>query len=227
MQLFAMTFLATFALLFGGSWLISRVTGHTTQAVVQRTGKSNSQLWLMKPGIFLHELMHAVVGKLFGMRITEFSLRPRGESAAHVSFAYNPRSIRQRFGLFMSGSAPVWGLSAVLLVLAKRAWLHAIAWQALPTVRFADLQPDWPWVAAWAVVTFLLTFGMSLSPQDFRNMWAGTPIVAVLMLLVFAAGYWLWPALLAGWQVVNVGFAVLVGIMLVISIVVDRLVVWL
>ncbi|WP_054722655.1 hypothetical protein [Lacticaseibacillus nasuensis] len=154
------------------SWLMAVIAGNTTQQLVNRTGRSNGQLWFMKPGILVHEALHAVVGLVFGLHITAFSLRPTADSAAHVSFRYASHSWRARLGLFFSASAPVWGISATLLLLGKRAWWPQQAWAAISP---HNLAPDWPWVAGWALLTVMLTFGLALSHQDLVNMWRGTP----------------------------------------------------
>lgn len=206
------------------SWLMAVIAGNTTQQLVNRTGRSNGQLWFMKPGILVHEALHAVVGLAFGLHITAFSLRPTADSAAHVSFRYASHSWRARLGLFFSASAPVWGISAALLLLGKRAWWPQLAWAAISP---HNLAPDWPWVAGWALLTVMLTFGLALSHQDLVNMWRGTPFLVVLLGLAYAVLAWLAPAALAGWWRVNQlagGFAL---VMLALSVVVNRLVAWL
>lgn len=90
MQAFMAVYVPSWLIFIGGIVLISTVNGATVQALVNRVGRSNTQIWYMKPGIFVHELLHAIVARLFGLQVTNFSLRadPRQGSAAHVSLQY-------------------------------------------------------------------------------------------------------------------------------------------
>lgn len=200
----------------GLSWL----NAATIQQVVNRTGKANSQLWLMKPGIFVHELLHAAVGWLFGVRISGFSMRPDQTSAAHVTFNYNRHSLRQRLGVGLASAAPVWGISGILLAVGKRAWFHKVALNQLLSV---GPKPDWVWVIGWSLVTILLTFGASLSKQDLTNTLIGLPIFVVVLVIVALAMAWLWPSGLTVWTQLNAMFLAVVLIMGVIAVVVNRL----
>mgnify|MGYP004469623715 CR=1 FL=1 len=200
----------------GLSWL----NAATIQQVVNRTGKSNSQLWLMKPGIFVHELLHAIVGWLFGVQISGFSMRPDHDSAAHVTFNYNRRSLRQRLGVSLASAAPVWGISAILLIVGKRAWFHKVALNQLLTL---GPHPDWQWVAGWIVLTILLTFGASLSQQDLKNTLIGLPILIGLLVMTALIMVWTWPAGLKVWLQLNVLLLAVVLVMGVIAGVVNRL----
>ena len=61
MQAFTAVYLPGWLIFIGGMLIISSVNAATVQAMVNRAGRSNTQLWYMKPGIFVHELLHAVV----------------------------------------------------------------------------------------------------------------------------------------------------------------------
>lgn len=211
----------TLAIMIVASVALSWLNGRTVQTVVNRTGKANSQLWLMRPGIFVHEALHAVVGLLFGVRVTQFSLRPDATSAAHVSFRYNPHSLRQRLGVAFASAAPLWGIGATLLLLGKRAWFPGVAWAQLLTTAPA---PDWPWVLGWLVAAVLLSFGASLSQQDLRNTWIGLPVILGGLLLIFAAAWFLAPTWLDAWMQLNRLLALVVAAMGVIAVLVNRLV---
>ena len=90
MQAFTAVYLPGWLIFIGGMLIISSVNAPTVQAMVNRAGRSNTQLWYMKPGIFVHELLHAVVARLFGLQVTNFSMRADvvSGSAAHVSLRY-------------------------------------------------------------------------------------------------------------------------------------------
>ena len=200
----------------GLSWL----NAATIQQVVNRTGKSNSQLWLMKPGIFVHELCHAVVGWLFGVQISGFSMRPDQDSAAHVTFNYNPHSLRQRLGVGLASAAPVFGISGILLAVGKRAWFHKVALRQLST---PGPNPDWAWVAGWLVLTILLTFGASLSKQDLKNTLIGLPIFIGILVITALLMVWLWPAGLILWRQLNMLLLAVMVVMGVVAVVVNRM----
>ncbi|WP_125711287.1 hypothetical protein [Lacticaseibacillus porcinae] len=210
----------TLAILVIASLVLSWLNAMTIQQVVNRTGKANSQLWLMKPGILVHELLHAIVGWLFGVGISGFSMRPDQDSAAHVTFNYNRHSLRQRLGVGLASAAPVWGIGGILLAVGKRAWFHNVPFSALLNV---GPQPDWPWVIGWSLLTILLTFGASLSPQDLKNTLIGLPIVVILLGLAALLTAWLWPAGITIWRQANILLSAVVVIMAVIAMVVNRL----
>lgn len=212
MTVFLTTVGATLTILLLGSSGLSWLNDATVRAVVARTGKANSDLWLMKPGIFVHEGLHALVGWLFGLKVTSFSLRPdvRQQSAAHVGFAYDRRSWRQRLGVLFAAGAPLWGIGAIELIIGKRAWFAQVSWTALAP---AALQPDWPWVLGWLLMTVLLTFGASLSRQDRRNFWVGLPLLALLLSGAFGLLWWLAPLWLISWTKLNTLLALVLLVM--------------
>ncbi len=214
---------ATLGLVILASVGLSWLNGRTVQRVVDRTGKANFQLGLMRPGIFVHEALHALVGLMFGIKVTQFSLRPDAHSAAHVSFSYNRHSWWQRLGVAAASVAPLWGIMTGLLLLGKRAWFPHVAWRALGEVKPV---PDWPWALAWLVAAVLLTFGASLSRQDLRNTWVGLPLVIVLLMVVFGALQLLAPAALIGWEQLNGMLFKVILAMAGIGLVINRLVGW-
>lgn len=61
-------------------------------------------------GTIVHELGHAFFHVIFGHKITNMKLTNRdplkGETA-HVAFAYNPRNVFQRIGVFFSAIGPI------------------------------------------------------------------------------------------------------------------------
>ncbi|KRM72416.1 hypothetical protein [Lacticaseibacillus brantae] len=97
----------------------------TVQLAVNRTGRSNHQIWWMQPGIFIHELWHASVAMIFGIRVKGLSMRAdeAAGSAAHVTLNFKPHSIWQQTGMFLSATAPVWGNALVMSRLTQRAFL--------------------------------------------------------------------------------------------------------
>lgn len=176
MQVFMNVYVPGWLIFIGGILLISAVNGATVQAMVNHAGRSNTQIWYMKPGIFVHELLHAAVARLFGLQVTNFSLRadPLQGSAAHVSLRYDRHDPLAQLGLFLSSSAPVWGISVVLLVLGRWAFFPAgnQVWEVLAAssslsekwvMMRSMVVVNWQWLAIFLVVTLILTPGVALS----------------------------------------------------------------
>ncbi|WP_203662724.1 hypothetical protein [Lacticaseibacillus sp. 53-4] len=65
---------ATLVILLASAMILSWLNARTIQHIVNVTGKSNAQLWEMLPGLWVHETAHALVGRLFGLHIQEFSV---------------------------------------------------------------------------------------------------------------------------------------------------------
>ena len=218
MQAFTAVYLPGWLIFIGGMLIISSVNAATVQAMVNRAGRSNTQLWYMKPGIFVHELLHAVVARLFGLQVTNFSMRADvvSGSAAHVSLRYNRRSLWAQLVLFLSSSAPVWGISTVLLIMGR--------WAFFPTdgrlwpVLTAATSLNEKWFAAFIVTALVLTPGIALSAQDLRNMWRSAPIVFLLTIVIFYVFLTFWPAGFAWWSLLNLNVLLLDAIMLLFSI---------
>ena len=61
-------------------------------------------------GTIIHELGHAFFNLIFGHKILKIKLTNRDPSqgeTAHVAYAYNPRNIYQRIGVFFSAIGPI------------------------------------------------------------------------------------------------------------------------
>ncbi|MGO2744053.1 MAG: hypothetical protein ACTIAB_01660 [Lacticaseibacillus paracasei] len=231
MQAFTAVYLPGWLIFIGGMLIISSVNAATVQAMVNRAGRSNTQLWYMKPGVFVHELLHAVVARLFGLQVTNFSMRADvvSGSAAHVSLRYNRRSPWAQLGLFLSSSASVWGISTVLLIMGRWAFFPTDGrlWPVLTAATSLNekwlamrglIQINWVWFAAFIVTALVLTPGIALSAQDLRNMWRSAPIVFLLTIVIFYVFLTFWPAGFAWWSLLNLNVLLLDAIMLLFSI---------
>ncbi|MFD1431484.1 hypothetical protein [Lacticaseibacillus yichunensis] len=215
---------ASFAILVGATVGLSWLNGLLVQHIVNRRGKASSQLWVMKPGLLVHESLHALVGKLFGLHIAEYSLRPdaSGRTAGHVTFTYSKKTLWQRLGLSVAASAPLWGISAILVLSGK--W---ILWPGQPwrTISVATISAPWWQILLWVGVALLLSFGANLSPQDLRGAAKGLPFLLIALIAMFALGWWLVPALLLGWRQVNLvacGVVLLLGCFAGLAAVITR-----
>ena len=71
-------------------------------------------------GVPIHELAHAAVAKIFGMRVLEVALYkpdPESNSLGYVQYAYKSGSIIHGIGRFFVGIAPVFAGAAVINLL--------------------------------------------------------------------------------------------------------------
>jgi hypothetical protein len=148
---------------------------------------------LMLPGIVLHELSHALVAKLLGMRVGKFSLglRWRGKSVELGSVTVSSGGVIRDS---LVGLAPLVSGTAVLLLVGSQvfdipalgeAWARA-GWSGVfQRVDGLGSVPDF-WL--WAYVIFVVSNAMTPSAAD-RQPWlvAGlylTLAVALAYLLV-------------------------------------------
>jgi len=190
-----------------GIVMLKWINDRTVALVVNHTGKSNNRLWFMQPGILIHELWHALVAILFGIRVKGLSMRAdyAAGSAAHVTMAYNPHNLWHQTGMFLAATAPVWGNALVINLLSWRAFYYH-------TTTFS---PDWPWVIILTVVGMTIVFGISPSWQDLRNAAHGLPFFLGLLLLVWVGLYFIFPSEMVIWQQFNrsllVAFTLLTG----------------
>lgn len=208
---------ATLVILLASAMILSWLNARTIQHIVNVTGKSNAQLWEMLPGLWVHETAHALVGRLFGLHIQEFSVHQSADrrAAGHVTFSFNKHSLWQRLGLFFAGGAPIWTFGAVVLVIGKRAFWPG---QPLALVGLGTMMPAWPWVGAWLLLTLLLSFGASLSSADLRTMMRGLPVFAVLLLAAAGLVRLVAPASLLTWVSLNVLAGWVAGLLVLVAL---------
>ncbi|MBR7112779.1 MAG: hypothetical protein IKC75_07700 [Clostridia bacterium] len=165
-------------------------------------------------GTPVHELGHAIFCLLFLHKITDMKLfSPSAEDGVlgYVSHSYNRKNIYHQIGNFFIGVGPILFGSAVLFVLmyflspdmyagvigniGKGAELSIASvvdagadmlTAMFKTAHFTDYKQ---WV--FFVLAILITLHMSLSPADMKGSAVGTGYIAVLLLLVNAAIYFL------------------------------------
>ncbi|WP_262316144.1 hypothetical protein [Lacticaseibacillus parakribbianus] len=191
---------ATLVLWCGLAALLTGINHTTLQRLVNLAQRDSAHVWWAKPGLWWHETTHALVGALFGLRVAEFSLRARGETAGHVTFRLRRWSWWQHLGLFLAAGAPVWTSACAILLVGKAVWWPRVAWAAIGQ---STLAPNWPGVLAWGLMSLALSLGAVLSVADLRQLLRGTPAAAALLVVVFAVLAWAWPTGLAAWRRLN------------------------
>lgn len=176
------------ALIWLGRWITRQV-----QVIGLRlTGSGRVALLLyyllLLPGIIFHEVSHAVVALLLGLKVSQFSLGPRVRGS-YVELG----SVRVTSGGTLRdslvGLAPFLGGTAVLLLVGYQVFHVAAlgaAWQSAGWSGVTGaLAAIWPvrdfWL--WAYVLFVASNAMIPSPAD-RQPWVTAGIYLVLALVI-------------------------------------------
>ncbi|MHA3066476.1 hypothetical protein [Lacticaseibacillus saniviri] len=237
-QLFMQTLGSSLIIFSGGIMLLKWLSDSTVQHLVNRAGRSNSELWYMRPGIFIHELWHAAIAVLFGIHVSKLSMRPdyRNNSAAHVDMQYNPAKWRHRVGLLFSSTAPAWGNALIMMLLTRQAFFQnniSLDWdirQSVATNQIAplfrglqDITINWPWLAALLLVGLVLTPGFSPSTQDLKNALSGLPWLLAALAGIFVLSGWVFRSWLWVWMRLNIDMAITFVVILVFSLLMNLL----
>ena len=150
------------------------------------------------PGIFLHELSHALAAILLGVRVGRMSIRPK-LAGQRVQLGFVPVEKTGVVRASLIGLAPLLAGSAVILWIGYGVFDTGTMGAALAAEGLADLAAwarkalDAPDAWLWAYVVFAVGNTMLPSRAD-RQAWA--PVLLFLFLigvLIWMAG--LWPAI--------------------------------
>ena len=160
------------------------------------------------PGIFVHEMSHALAAAMLNVRVGRITIRPR-QSGKHVQLGFVPIERTDKVRASLIGLAPLLAGSAIILLIGYLAFGLSLSidppgegWRQIAeglTTIFAA--PD-AWL--WGYAIFTVSNTMLPSRSD-RQAW--TPVILFMLLaalLVWVAG--LGPAVLAGSaNVINTG----------------------
>ena len=169
---------ALVCVLLAAAILVSRLAEKLVVGVLSLVAGTGLALviecYLTFPGVVYHELSHALAALLTGARVTKISLRPRRSGDGYVlgSVTYVPCGgrIRQAFQLFITGLAPsVTGLAGMAGMVLGVLPLCTLMWQRV----------------LWGYLFACLLLHTGLSRQDLHGMYAGAPIVLLVLLAVF------------------------------------------
>ncbi|MBM4456528.1 MAG: hypothetical protein FJ011_01990 [Chloroflexi bacterium] len=174
---------------------------------------------VMLPGILLHELSHAGMARLVGLKVGKFALGPRRRARSKVIelgsvTVGSGGSLRDS----LVGLAPFLTGTAVLLLVGYQVFDVAAVGQAWAAGGWASVWrevngiwrvPDFWW---WAYMIFVVSNAMTPSPAD-RQPWlvAGLYIGLALVVVYVLAGLPVLPAALTSqaagaFQVLTLGF---------------------
>lgn len=198
-----LAFTLTLAALIGLSrWITRQVQGLGLRMTGSERVALLAYYLLMLPGIVLHELSHAGMAGLLGMRVGKFELgiRPRGK---YVELGSVTVSSGGALRDSLVGLAPFLGGTAVLLLVSYRVFDVAVLGQAWESGGWegvlAALDGIWlvPDFALWSYVIFAASNAMIPSPAD-RQPWlvAGIYIVTTLVAAYTIGGLPVMPAAL-------------------------------
>ncbi len=192
-----------FLLAFGAVWLLERQAHRRLQQVfLLLTGHIDAATLLysfvLLPGVALHELSHAFVALLLGVKVRGFSLRMKRLPAGIIRLGYVEILRTDTLRTSLIGAAPLLAGIAALLIVGDQVFeLHRIT-TALATFNASAITAQMLSIFSakdaffWIYVVFTIANGMMPSPSDTR---AWPPVAAgcgaisgALTLLVYAIG---------------------------------------
>jgi hypothetical protein len=208
-----LTTLIIFLLAFGAVWLLERTVHRTLQSIALiTTGHAEAATVLyavpLFPGVALHELSHAVMATVLGVKVRNFSLWPKRQNGGiRLGFVEILRTDAVRASLI--GAAPLVFGSIALVVIGSYVFnstelvsaigagdMEAFVQQIFATVRAPD-------ALLWFYLVFAIANSMMPSPSDTQS-WP--PVLAFFLVgvgvLVLAGGASVLAPLLPGTQFV-------------------------
>ncbi len=175
------------------------------------TGRPDMALTLyalvLLPGVALHELAHAIMALLLGVRVGNFTIVPRRQPDGHVRLGAVQVELVDPIRSSLIGLAPLLAGSGAILLIIRYAFQVKLLEQAVTTSNLELLilslggmlkAPD-AWL--WLYLVFAIANAMAPSPAD-RETW---PPVLLYMALAGAL------ALALGWSSVIAGVGEVAG----------------
>ncbi len=162
-------FIIWFVFLILGSRLVDRML-----AEIFPRGKYR---WIIWPGVVIHELSHAIVGKLMGAKIKDISLFSKtGGSVTHTK----PRI--PLIGMPLTSIAPLFGCTlAIVGLMYVFGFSENLSSFLNIFSAFREHYKEWQW---WIFVYLVIAIATPIAPSnhDFKNAWWG------IFLIFFAFG---------------------------------------
>lgn len=148
---------------------------------------------VLLPGVFLHELSHALMARALGVRVRSFSLRPRRLRRNVIQLGYVEVQRSDALRTSLIGAAPLlFGLGALtaigLLAFDLSAMRAALAENQLDLVgAWLAALPSRADAALWLYLTFAIANSMSPSEADTRTLpamlfWVALVVGAIVLL---------------------------------------------
>ena len=173
-------------LLWADRWLHRHLQG----VMLLLTGDHEIALWLyaivLLPGVFLHEMSHALTAKLVGVKIGRINLLPK-RAARRIQLGFVPIQETDFLRASLIGGAPLFVGSIVVVVIGHLVF-------STPEILTALSQGDWragaigfldvlraPDVWLWAYLVFAISNTMFPSRSDLHA-W---PLLVLVLTVVF------------------------------------------
>ncbi len=166
-------------------------------------------VFILAPGVMLHELGHALFCFPFGHRIVEMKLfSPQADGTlGWVNHAYNRDSFRALIGNFFIGTGPVWlGLAVLygstrLLLPGENFDMPGLPLYEASTgflkevVLSKEALFGWRWFL-WVYLAFAIGANITLSTPDIDGACFGFGVITICILAVCLVSGWYqsWPA---------------------------------
>jgi hypothetical protein len=185
----------------------------------------------LMPGILLHEISHALVAKILGVRVGRVSIRPQ-LADERIQLGFVPVEATDFLRASLIGLAPLLAGSAVILLIGYWAFDIGAMQQAFSAADWSSLVASFsgmlkaPDIWLWLYLIFAISNTMLPSQSD-RQAW--TPIILFVVLAVALAWFaGLGPAIVEGlsqpldlatrWLTTVYGFTVVVDLPFVLLI---------
>ena len=233
----------TLILAFTMHWAAGNLDRLATRAIGWKVYYALFSFW----GTMVHELGHAFFNLIFGHKILKIKLTNRDPSqgeTAHVAYAYNPRNIFQRIGVFFSAIGPIlFGTLVIyvfaLLLLGGDEFAPLWSIRLTPTVfssgegvllyldkvlggafeAFANIFSrtnlgNWKFWV-FLYLSFSVGSNISLSPSDLKGAATGSLTLVTVVLLVNLVTLWMGNFVTKGVQWVSQYNGVFYAVMLI------------
>jgi len=172
------------------------------------------------PGVFIHELSHLLVARLFGVNTGRFSLIPRPLPGDHLQLGYVETAQTDWVRASLVGAAPLITGGAIVGYLANYQLHLPLLWNFLQngqvTLFWMGLMslPSVPNFLLWFYLTFVISSTMLPSNSD-RRAWLPLGLVLILLFgsaILFGAGPWILKNLVPGMNSFFIAVAMLFGL---------------
>lgn len=217
------------------------IVNRSTKRLLANAFSINSQVYFGFLGIFLHELSHYLMAKLFGHQIVavRFLKLPhmaseadengmqssRDRALGYVNHTWNQRNFYQVLGNLFIGIAPIFGCTLALLGFARL--LVPNLFGAIISLLQSPLTVDWStffltltdghqswllWLIFIIISLSISIGGFDLSQADLKNSWQG--LISFVLLIILLTLIFTFIGLSTWWLKVISQFGIIILIVL-------------
>lgn len=191
--------------------LLMQLSSHLLRSGFVKLFGLKAFVYLLAPGVMVHELGHALFCFPFRHRIVEMKLfSPQKDGTlGWVNNVYDPSSYWAQIGNFFIGTGPVWlGLTVLYFLTYWLLPVERFNGQGLSPLDAADRFMEevvlcneamgFQWFI-WAYLALAIGANINLSPPDFEGAWIGFCFIVITVFAVCLVSGWFraWPSLAA------------------------------